>query len=139
MQEKNRPPREISRNLSRVLDRTGWSQVRLAEAIGVNPVTVNRWIKKNRKVDYEYIVASAEALGVTVEELTGPYPAILSNTGEDAPDVPLPDEPSAAEWKRRALAAEAKLKHLQEACSAMGQHVEALGCTVRHFGSIISG
>lgn len=37
------PRRMTARQLQRLRERLGWSQERLAEALGVHPMTVSRW------------------------------------------------------------------------------------------------
>ncbi len=134
MQEKISDNGKFSVNLREILKQTGWKQVDLAKAIGVSPVTVNRWLKRSNGIAKEYLEAISTAIGVDVMKLTGCE--ILREQLTDNSETDK--DPSYEEWRNRALIAEAKLKHLQEACSALGHHVSALGCTVQSFSKIIS-
>ena len=76
----------------------------------------------------------ADALMVKITDLTDKI-----TTERKAPTDARELETELYEWRERALVAEAKLAHLKSACAALGQHVSALGVTVKNFSDIISG
>ncbi len=119
--------------VKRIIQESGKKQSDIAQALGVSYVTVNRWVKGGRNISPEHFAALCAYLGVENASSDTELSKVKELT-----QMQEKSEPSAEEWKRRALVAEAKLKNLQEACNAMGQHVQALGCTVQSFGRIIS-
>ncbi len=76
----------------------------------------------------------ADALMVKITDLTD-----IITTERKVPTDARELETELYKWRERALVAEAKLAHLQSACTALGQHVSALGVTVKNFSEIISG
>lgn len=134
MQAKNYQIAEISSNLRRLIRLDGRSQKQIAEAAGLSPVNLNRWIKGQRMPTEENMLKLAEIFGVTLSDIT----ERITAKGEPITDSKAM-EVELYEWRERALVAEAKLAHLQSACTALGQHVSALGTTVKNFSEIISG
>lgn len=134
MQQKNYQLAEISANLRRLVKLDGRSQKQIADAAGVNPVYLNRWIKGQRMPTEENLQKVADVLMVRIADITDKI-TTDRKTPTDAREL----ETELYEWRERALVAEAKLAHLQSACAALGQHVSALGVTVKNFSEIISG
>ena len=81
----------------------------------------------------ENLQKMAEILGVTITDITEGI-----TEPREVPKDKRELEVELFEWRERALVAEAKLTHLQSACAALGQHVSALGLTVKNFSDIIS-
>ncbi|MBQ4593047.1 MAG: helix-turn-helix transcriptional regulator [Akkermansia sp.] len=133
MQAQNYQLAKISSNLRHLVRRDGRTQRQIAEAAGINPVYVNRWIKGQRMPSDENLQKMAEILGVIITDITEG----ITETRE-IPKDKRELEVELFEWRERALVAEAKLAHLQSACAALGQHVSALGLTVKNFSDIIS-
>lgn len=134
MQSKNYQLAEISANLRRLVRLDGRSQKQIADAAGVSPVYLNRWMKGQRMPTEENLQKVADALMVKITDLTDKI-----TTERKAPTDARELETELYEWRERALVAEAKLAHLKSACAALGQHVSALGVTVKNFSDIISG
>jgi transcriptional regulator with XRE-family HTH domain len=59
----------ISKNILRYLNRYGMTQVQLAEKIGVNPVTMSRWMNGVRPPTVYALKRIARALGCTIDDL----------------------------------------------------------------------
>lgn len=135
MQAKNYTTKEISRNLTRLIRLDGRRQKEIAESAGVNPVNLCRWAKGKSLPSLETVARLADTLGVSPEEITRQAPGESSNCNV----INASEERELYEWRERALIAEAKLEHLQKACAALGEHVSALGTTVKNFSDIISG
>ena len=132
MQAKNYQIAEISSNLRRLIRLDGRSQKQIAEDAGFSPVNLNRWIKGQRMPTEENLLKLAEILGVELSDIT----ERITTKSEPITDSKAM-EAELYEWRERALVA--KLAHLQSACTALGQHVSALGTTVKNFSEIISG
>lgn len=133
MQAQNYQLAKISSNLRHLVRRDGRTQRQIAEAAGLNPVYVNRWIKGQRMPSDENLQKMAEILGVTITDITEGI-----TESREVPKDKRELEVELFEWRERALVAETKLAHLQSACAALGQHVSALGLTVKNFSDIIS-
>ncbi len=119
----------------------GWTLAQAAEYSGYGVSTINGLEKRGEgserlKERLMALYTGIENPNTETEKENTERPK--KNHSENTQQPSHEEEPSPAEWKRRALVAEAKLKNLQEACNAMGQHVQALGCTVQSFGRIIS-
>lgn len=59
----------ISKNILRYLERYDMTQVQLAEKIGVNPVTMSRWMNGVRTPTVYAMKRIARALGCTIDDL----------------------------------------------------------------------
>ncbi len=59
-------------NLKRAMRRARFSQRRVASAMGVNEVTVCRWVRGTTRPSYENLVALSALLGATLGELLCP-------------------------------------------------------------------
>ncbi len=104
-------------NLRRIVKSQRWRQVDIAAALGVSPVTVNRWLAGSRRVSPRYVDDLLKLLGVTPEEMAS----------RDEMEI------SSEDWMRRALRAEARLARLRCVCKAMRRHVQAMEKAVAAF------
>ena len=108
---------KFSKTLRRIIQKDGRNQRELAEAAGITPVTLSRWLSGTREPRATELQQLADALGVTVTDLT---------------DNPLTDEDglTAEDWKARALKAEAKLAELKTSAHIIP---DAESCTAEEY------
>lgn len=78
--------------------RPGWSQTRLAAAVGVRPQTVNKWVKGENTPPVDRLPAIEKALGLdegTLVRLRLPVsitPTPAAASGIDISDLPAEDQ-----------------------------------------------
>lgn len=91
---------KFSKTLRLIIQKDGRNQRELAEAAGITPVTLSRWLSGAREPRATELQQLAGVLGVTVTDLM---------------DNPLTDEEglTTEDWKARALRAEAQLAELK--------------------------
>ena len=108
---------KFSKTLRRIIQKDGRNQRELAEAAGITPVTLSRWLSGTREPRAAELQQLADALQVAVADLT---------------DNPLTDEEglTVEDWKERALRAEAQLAELKTS----GQIIpDAETCTAEEY------
>lgn len=108
---------KFSKNLRRFIQKDGRTQRDIAEAAGITPVTLSRWLSGAREPRATELQQLADALGVQVISLT---------------DETLTDEDGLTreDWKARALKAEAKLAELKASAHIMP---DAESCTAEEY------
>lgn len=117
---------QISEKLSEAIAKDGRKKMEIAAAAGISAVALSKYLKGGVQPKVDTLTKLAKALGLPL--------SYFYQDGEDGMCATSGEN----EWMERALRAEAKLKHLQRACNALGQHVSALGMTVDDFSKIIS-
>ena len=65
------PAWKAAPHLEELLDREGWSQARLAEAMGVDDSTVSRWCSGARAPGPDTLVRISRVTGLSVDEILG--------------------------------------------------------------------
>lgn len=78
------PSEAFTRNLSKLIQLTGWSQAELAKKLGVHPQALNRWIKGEVTPGIGIIVQISKIFGISLDDL-------LSPDGKSAPSLPYHD------------------------------------------------
>lgn len=79
--------REVGRRVAQVRRDRGWTQEALAEAVGIEPVTLSRLETGDRALSLTMLAGMADALGVTLAELvdtgrTVPVPVLAPDEAE---------------------------------------------------------
>ena len=90
-------------------DARGWTQAKLAEAIGTTQQTVQRWESGQTDPKVSQIEAISSALGITVSFLLG-----IDDGREDAADNAVPDEVRLVSLYRR-MSAEGRARLMEQA------------------------
>lgn len=118
----------VSEKLSAAVTKDGRKKMEIAAAAGISAVVLSKYLNLKGGVQpkVDTLTKLARALGLPLSYF------YQDGAGDDRVGG---DE---NKWKARALRAGAKLKHLQRACNALGQHVSTLGMTVDDFSKIIS-
>ena len=80
---------DIARNLKRLRRQAGLTQEELAEKLHVTRQAVSNWERNQNLPELEVLLAAAEALGASVDELLyGPRPEARPGGPESRPPIP---------------------------------------------------
>lgn len=104
MQEKKSKSNDFSTLLRELLEQNRVKKKDLAQALGVLPGSVSRWLHSGNIPDNQTLVKLATYFGVTVDYL------LKAPSGQQ---LQLEEGLSLEAWKRRAIIAEEKLKILK--------------------------
>lgn len=77
----------FGRRLSHLIEKTGITQARIVEALGVEPSTVYRWVKGTSLPDDAKAKDLADLFGVSLEDLTGTGPASAGKGARQSPSL----------------------------------------------------
>ncbi len=96
----------FAQNLRKFLNEKGIKKKELADKVGVKAPVVSNWLGSNYYPRPKTLQSIADALGVTVDELTG--------ESKDETAQQLAESQEAVEyWRKRALEAESRVEQLQ--------------------------